>query len=204
MTPFFALAYWVTKILYMILYNVSYEGREKVPDTGGYLIVGNHQYLKDPLILAHGVRRQIYFMGKKEYFDTPLLGVLFSWLGAFSVDRGAGDMNAIGRGVELIRQGKLVGLFPEGTRNKAGGPMKPKSGAALIARQTGADIIPCALIFDGSRGFRARMTVRYGDPIPYASLGFEDEIQPASLRRVSKLIASEINKLKGEEQADED
>lgn len=205
MTPFYWFGYWVTKILYLILYHVTYEGQEKVPAAGGYLIVANHRFLKDPLLLAHGLRRQVYFMGKKEFFQNPFLRVIFTWLGVFPVDRGSGDMGAIGRGVELVRQGKLVGLFPEGTRNRAGGPMKPKSGAAFIARQTGADIIPCGLIFqEGSRGFRARITVRYGDPIPYESLGFTDEASPSSLRKASKIIMGEVNKLLGEDAPGQD
>lgn len=196
MTPFFCFAYWVTKIVFAICFKVTYIGREKVPDTGGYLIVANHNYLKDPLLLAHSARRQIYFMGKQEFFDHPFMGVLLRWLGAFSVDRGAGDMTAINRGVELIKEGRLVGLFPEGTRRPAGSPMKAKSGAALIARQTGADVIPCGISYGDRKGFRARLTVRYGDPIPYSALGFEDEMNPSSLRKASKLIAAEVNKLR--------
>ena len=203
MTPFYCFAYWVTKILYSILYHVEYQGQEKVPAQGGYLVVANHRFLKDPIILAHGLRRQVYFMGKMEFFRNPFLGRIFTWLGVFPVDRGAGDMSAIYRGEELIRQGKLVGLFPEGTRNRTGGPLRPKSGVALIARQTGADVIPCALIFGQRKGFRSHMVVRYGDPIPYEALGFSDEVNPSSLRKASKLIMAEINRLLEEEVRDE-
>ena len=117
-------------------------------------------------------------------------------LGVFPVNRGAGDMSAINRAVELVQTGHLVGIFPEGTRNRTGGPMKPKSGAALIARQTGADVLPCALLFGERRGFRSRITVKIGPVIPYGELGFEGE-ERSSLRRASKLIMGRINALLG-------
>ncbi len=204
MTPFYCFAYWVTRVIFGMVYHITYIGREKVPAAGGYLIVANHGYFKDPVILAHGLRRQVYFMAKQEFFQNFFLRHLFSWLGVFPVNRGAGDMGAIHKGVELIREGRLVALFPEGGRNRSGGPMKAKSGAALIARQTKADIIPCGISFGGGKGFRARLTVRFGDPIPYGALGFEDEENPASLRRVSKLIAGEVNRLREDLHEDSD
>lgn len=195
MTPFYRFALELTRLAFFLFYKVTYIGREKIPAAGGYLIVANHQCMKDPFLVAHGARRQVYFMAKQEYFG-PFTGWLFRWVGAFPVDRGTGDLGAIDRAAQLIQEGRLVGLFPEGTRNRTVGPMKAKSGAALIARQTKADIIPCGISFDDSRGFRSRMTVCFGDPIPYESLGFEDQESPASLRKVSKRIAQAVNDLR--------
>ncbi len=197
MTPFYAFAWQVTRVIWAILYSIRVEGRENIPKEGGALVVCNHRFLKDPIVLAHAIpRRQVFFMSKAEWFDNKPFGLLLRMLGVFPVNRGAGDMSAINRAVELVQTGHLVGIFPEGTRNRTGGPMKPKSGAALIARQTGADVLPCALLFGERRGFRSRITVKIGPVIPYGELGFEGE-ERSSLRRASKLIMGRINALLG-------
>lgn len=200
MTPFYAFAWFVTKIIWAILFDVKYEGRENIPENGGALVVCNHRFLKDPLLLAHAfTRRQLFFMAKAEWFKNGPFGMLLRWLGAFPVNRGEGDLSAIDHAVELVKSGRLVGIFPEGTRNRTGGPMRPKSGTAFIARQTGADVLPCALIFGEKRGFREKITVKIGKVIPYGELGFEEEGR-TSLRRASKMIMGRINALMGEEE----
>ena len=197
MKPFYAFARWVTRVIWAILYDVRFEGRENIPPEGGGLVVCNHRFLKDPVVLAHAFpRRQVYFMSKAEWFDNKPLGMLLGALGVFPVNRGQGDMSAVNHAMDLVKDGQLVGIFPEGTRNRTGGPMKPKSGTAFIARQTRADIIPCALVYGEKRGFRSRIVVKIGEVIPYGELGFEGE-ERTSLRRASKLIMGRINSLLG-------
>lgn len=198
MTPFYAFARVVTRVIWAVLYDVRFEGRENIPAEGGALVVCNHRFLKDPILLAHAFsRRQLHFMSKAEWFQNPALAFLLGrLLGAFPINRGEGDMTAIRHAEELVRSGHLVGIFPEGTRNRTGGPMKPKSGAAFIARQTGADILPCALVFGERTGFRGKITVKIGEVIPYGDLGFEEEGR-VSLRKASKLIMGRINALLG-------
>lgn len=197
MTPFYAFAWFVTRVIWAVLFDVIYEGRENIPKTGGALVVCNHRFLKDPLLLAHGFsHRQLFFMAKAEWYKNKPFGMLLRWLGAFPVNRGEGDLSAIDHAVELVKGGRLVAIFPEGTRNRTGGPMRPKSGTAFIARQTGADIIPCAIIFGEKRGFREKITVKIGQVIPYQELGFEGE-ERTSLRRASKLIMGRVNDLLG-------
>lgn len=197
MTPFYAFAWFVTRVIWAVLFDVTYEGRENIPKSGGALVVCNHRFLKDPLLLAHGFsRRQLHFMAKAEWFQNKPFGMLLRWLGAFPVNRGEGDLSALDHAAELVKGGQLAAIFPEGTRNRTGGPMRPKSGAAFIARQTGADVIPCALVFGEKRGFREKITVRIGSVIPHQELGFE-EGERVSLRRASKLIMGRVNDLLG-------
>ena len=197
MTPFYAVAWAVTRVIWAVLYDIRIEGRENIPAKGGALVVCNHRFLKDPIVLAHAIAgHQVYFMSKAEWFDNKPFGFLLRMLGGFPVHRGEGDMSAINHAMDLVKRGCLVGIFPEGTRNRTGGPMKPKSGTAFIARQTGADILPCALLFGERRGFRSRITVKIGPVIPYGDLGFEGE-ERSSLRKASKLIMGRINTLLG-------
>ena len=203
MSIFYRLGRWITIILRYLLYRVSFEGRENVPLTGGYLVVSNHHSLLDPVFLAHGIKRQIFFMAKAEMFNNKLLALIWRWLGGFSVDRGAGDAQAIHQAVTLIEEGKLIGIFPEGTRSKDGHPLRPKSGAALVARLTHADILPCAILFEGRMRLWKKVRVRYGKPIPFEALGMDDDSHN-SLRRASKEIMSRIiDLMELEEEADE-
>lgn len=200
MRPFYAFARLATRIVFAVLYDVRFEGRENIPEEGGALVVCNHRFAKDPVVLAHAFsRRQLFFMSKAEWFENKPLGLLLGALGAFPVNRGEGDFGAIDHAVELVKEGHLLGIFPEGTRNRTGGPMKPKSGAAFIARQTGADVLPCALVFGDRQGFRSRITVKIGPVIPYGELGF-GEGERTSLRRASKLIMGRVNALLGWEE----
>ena len=202
MRAFYTFAWGVTRALFALLFDIRIEGRENIPEHGGALVVANHRYLKDPVVLAHAFppRRQLHFMSKAEWFDNKAFGLLLSALGVFPVNRGQGDMTAIRKAEGLVSGGHLVGIFPEGTRNRTGGPMRPKSGAAFIARAAHADILPCALVFGEKKGLRPRITVRIGKLIPYGELGFEGE-ERASLRRASKLMAERINALMGWEEA---
>ena len=204
MSMFYRLSRFVTILLRHLLYRVSFEGQENVPPTGGYLLVSNHHSLLDPVFLAHGIKRQIFFMAKAEIFDHKLPALLFRWLGVFSVERGAGDSQAIHQAVSLIEQGHLIGIFPEGTRSRDGHPLRPKSGAALVARLTHADILPCAVLFEGKMRLWKKVRVKYGKPIPFAALGMEDDSH-SSLRRASKEIMFRIiDLMELEEEADED
>lgn len=198
---FYVFAWYVTRVVMALCFDVRVEGRENLPEKGGALVVCNHRFLKDPVMLAHAIPpgRPLHFMSKAEWFENKPFALLLTALGVFPINRGEGDMGALDRAAGYIREGELVGIFPEGTRNRTGGPMKPKSGAAFIARATRADIIPCALVYGESTGFRSRIVVRVGEVIPYRELGFEAE-ERTSLRRASKLIMGRINALLGWEE----
>lgn len=203
MSTFYRLARGLTIFLRYLLYRVSFEGCENIPDTGGYLVVSNHHSLLDPVFLAHGIKRQIFFMAKAEAFRRKIFALILGWLGVFAVERGVGDAHAIDRAVELIQQGQLIGIFPEGTRSKDGRPLRPKSGAALVARLTHADILPCAILFEGKMRLWKKVKVKYGKPILFTNLGMDDDSH-SSLRRASKEIMSQIvNLMELEEKAGE-
>ncbi|WP_101909555.1 lysophospholipid acyltransferase family protein [Marasmitruncus massiliensis] len=179
-------------ILLRILFSVKIEGKENIPGTG-YILVANHRTNFDPLFVVTGIRAQVCFMAKVELFQNPLLGWLLKHLGAFPVERGKGDTGAIDWAVDLIRGGKVLGMFPEGTRSLTGAPQRPKSGAALIAMQTGADLLPCAVCYGEKLGFRTKVTVRYGKLIRGEELNFTPGTQStAEIKAASRLIMDRI------------
>lgn len=184
---FYKFARVVMRILIKVVYRIRFVGLEHVPQRGGYMIVCNHQSYSDPILLGIRLKQHLYFMAKAELFDHKLLGVIIKGLGAFPVNRGRGDTSAIDKSVALLGEGKVLAIFPEGTRSKTGEPLRPKSGAAVIAQQTGADVLPCAIVFGKRRWIRKPATVYIGELIPNALLQ-ADEQSPAAIKEATRLI----------------
>ena len=139
-------------ILYGILkifFGFKVVGAEHLPRKGPIIVVANHTNLIDPIVVGCSLRqRQVCFMAKEELFRIPLFGGLIRRLGAFPVKRGQGDRGAFRAALEVLTAGKVLGMFPEGTRYKDGKihPLRP--GAALLAVESGAMILP--VVFTGT------------------------------------------------------
>ena len=123
------------------------EGQHHVPSQGGCLIVANHTSWLDPPVLGCCLRhRQIHFMAKQELFERPYLGALIRQLGAFPVERGQADRKSLRTALQLLSSGRVVCLFPEGTRGD-GPEMEPwHVGMAMLAHHAGVQVIPAALL----------------------------------------------------------
>jgi len=180
----------VAKFALTCYYKVEYKNIENVPDRG-FLMCCNHVSLIDPIIAVMGLKRPFRFMAKAELFKKPLLGWLVKTLGAFPVERGTGDMTPINTSIEIINGGGNLLIFPEGTRSKTGELLRPRSGASLIALKTGADVLPVAIRFENKKKFRSKLFVSYGEIIPNAELGLEEN-NLRSLHTSSKHIMEKI------------
>ena len=151
-------------IVSKVLFFVRIEGRENIPKDRNCVLMGNHQCILDPLMLALCVPdREIHFMGKKELWNNKLLGWAFTKVHGFPVDRGNMDMGAIRTAMNVLKEGDTLGIFPEGTRSRTGHMLPLLGGASMLALRSRCDVIP--VYIDGNyRPFR-RMTVRVGKPV---------------------------------------
>ncbi len=133
-------------ILYICLklfYRFSVEGAEHLPATGPVIVACNHCSLLDPIVVGCSIlQRPVSFMAKEELFRIPLLGPIIRKLGAFPVRRGKGDRAAIRAAVEVLKEGKVLGIFPEGTRYKDNKLHPLRHGITLLAMETNARILP--------------------------------------------------------------
>jgi 1-acyl-sn-glycerol-3-phosphate acyltransferase len=121
------------------------DGREHLPRSGAYVLAPVHRSYVDTPIVACVTRRRIRFMGKKEMWKYPALGWLFSALGAFPVDRGTADREALSRCITVLDRGEPLVLFPEGER-KDGPRVHPLfDGAAFVAARAGVPIVPVCI-----------------------------------------------------------
>jgi 1-acyl-sn-glycerol-3-phosphate acyltransferase len=146
-------------------------GRQHVPRSGPLIVVSNHLNNADPAIVGAGVAsRRIRYMAKIELFKPPF-GVLIRLWGAFPVRRFEADIGALLTAERLLKQGQVLGMFPEGTRSLTGRMSTVHPGTALIALRTGAPVLPCAVT--GTQRLknplivltRPLMTVTIGEPI---------------------------------------
>ncbi len=128
-----------------LIARVEISGVENVPQAGGLLIVSNHLANIDPLIVGMCFRRELHFMAKAELFRNPLLTRLITSLHTFPVRRGEPDRAALRHAEGLLREGRVVAVFPEGHRSVAGAVQDSKGGIALIARRGNAPILPVAI-----------------------------------------------------------
>lgn len=180
-----------------LLFSVKFEGIENIPESGPLVICSNHRSFIDPVFIAVGIKkRKLCFMSKKELFSFKPFGFILSKLGAFPVDRGTGDMDAIKNAEDFLKKGRPLMIFPEGTRSKDGNPLRPKSGAVYIASDTGADILPVAICFEGKRlSLRKKVTICFGEIIPNSSVKMNQQNKVKESRKASALIMDTIIKM---------
>ena len=151
-------------IVSKVLFFVRIEGRENIPKDRNCVLMGNHQCILDPLMLALCVPdREIHFMGKKELWNNKLLGWAFTKVHGFPVDRGNMDMAAIRTAMNVLKDGDTLGIFPEGTRSKTGHMLPLLGGASMLALRSRCDVIP--VYIDGNYKLFRRMVVRVGEPV---------------------------------------
>jgi 1-acyl-sn-glycerol-3-phosphate acyltransferase len=174
-------------------FRLRARGRENLPK-GGFVLAANHTSNFDPWPLGLPLfpRRQLRFMGKSELFN-PLLGPILSAGGAFPVRRGEGDREAIQQAVELVREGEVVVMFPEGTRRKKGLRKKYEArahtGAARIALAADAPLVPAAIKGTDRLSRLEPLRVAYGEPVPLDDLR-EVEIGRAAREATKRLMTA--------------
>jgi 1-acyl-sn-glycerol-3-phosphate acyltransferase len=146
-------------------------GQERVPLTGGGVIAANHLSAIDPPLVGALCPRTIFYMAKAELLAMPVIGEALMWTGAFPVRRGEGDRDAIRNARELVRQGHMVGVFLEGTRQRFGYPGALQPGGFMIALNEGVPVIPCGVYsFGWTRKNHRQCCVVWGEPISFADL----------------------------------
>ena len=165
---------------------------ERVPATGGGVIAMNHLSAIDPPLIGAHSPRTIYFMAKAELLEMPAIGDALMWTGAFPVRRGEGDRESLRLAREIARDGHMVGVFVEGTRQKLGYPGDVLPGAMMIALQEEVPIVPCGVYsFGWSRKNRKPCAVVWGEPMSLATIPKSGR----GYKRAAELVGDEIRHL---------
>jgi 1-acyl-sn-glycerol-3-phosphate acyltransferase len=166
-------------------------GREHIPARGPVILAANHRSFFDPFVIGTMTRRPVYYVAKKELFGySRILSWLLNALGAFPVDRGASDQESIETARQILNRGEIVLMFPEGTRTRPGSLGKPKRGVGRLALESGAPVVPIAIIGteDIRRGWRIRprkVRIRAGRALNFPKV---DNASPALAGAVTDRI----------------
>ena len=179
--------YWWSKYVLLgplmrLLARPTIEGLEHIPQRGAAILASNHLAVADSFLLPLLVRRRITFLAKREYFTQPgLIGrlkkIFFTGVGQVPVDRASasGAQAALDTAVRLLGEGKLLGIYPEGTRSPDGRLYKGKTGVARMALEAAVPVVPVAMIGTeklnpiGSRMWRPHhVHIRIGEPLDFS------------------------------------
>lgn len=179
----------VVRALFQVLYRFESVGVHNIPAQGGVLICANHISLRDPISVGIHVKRQVKFMAKEELFKIPLFGWLVKQLGAFPVKRGGVSKDSIKNSLKILRDGEIMGIFPEGTRNSDS--EAAKRGAASFALRSDVAVVPAAIV--GEYKLFRKTRIIYGAPIDLSS--YKDSKSPETLEQVTAMIMSRIREM---------
>jgi len=168
----YLLARAILEPFFLVYFRMSRVGHEHIPRKGGVIIAANHRSFLDPFVIGMLVRRPIYFVAKTELFTRRLPAWFLSSLGAFPVERGHNDRDAMDTARRILERGDVVVIFPEGTRTRPGGLGTPKRGVGRLALETGVPVVPVAVIGteairDGWRIRPHKVRLRCGRPLVF-------------------------------------
>ncbi|MCU1659168.1 MAG: 1-acylglycerol-3-phosphate O-acyltransferase [Pseudonocardiales bacterium] len=197
------------------VYRPEVTGFANVPRTGPVIIAGNHISFADELFTPLAARRRVVYFAKAEYFTTPgvrgrAMAAFFRSMGHVPVERGdtRSAASVIDVGVEVLREGGALGIYPEGTRSPDGQLYRFRTGIARVAMRTGAPVIPVGLIGTrevqppGShRWHRAPVGVHFGAPLCFGDRAGEERSSRV-LREITETIRAAVQELSGQPYVD--
>ena len=169
--------YWLSRgFVYFCLllkYRLRVSGREHVPAKGGAVIAANHcSYLDPPVMAGCSNRRIVHFMARDTLFSNPVARWFFPRVGVIALDRTKGDLGALKKAIATLKEGQVIGLFPEGTRSPDGQMREAKGGIGFLIAKGNVPVVPLyisgthAAFPKGADKLRpGRLVARFGPPI---------------------------------------
>ena len=188
---------YAAKALSTVAYkSLTVKGKERIPQSGPLIITSNHIAFSDPAIIVASCTRTVHFMAKSELFMNPFKAAFMRNMNAFPVKRNYFDRAAIRRAEQIINNGWVLGVFPEGRRVRNSSPTEAKNGVAYLARLTGADVLPVCIYRSPSDTSRWHgLVLSFGDVIKNSEFCFGSKKKTEELDFASELIMNKIKSL---------
>lgn len=196
---FYNIVKGIAWFVFHLIFRIEIKGKENIPEDEGALICPNHYHWADPVMAAISIKRQVRFMAKYELFKAPIIKHLVRGLGAYPVKRGEADLNASKMTLRLLKDKRLVGIFPEGTRIKGGehGVMgKANPGIAMFSVKSRKPVIPVLIV--GGYHIFDKMQVIFGKPVQLYDYK-NQKLNSEDYQELSQIIMEKIAELKEEE-----
>jgi len=184
-----AIIVFLVRTFSIIVFRVKKIGEENVPKEGAYIMCANHQSNWDPPILVSCTKRKMYIMGKEELFKNGFIKWFAKKCMVFPVKRGKMDLESMKFSLKVLKEGNILMLFPEGTRNGMEKNGKAQNGAAFMALRTGVPVIPVGIT--GKMKPFHKVTLNYGKPLDF-SIHQTNKPEKELLDKVSKQIMDNI------------
>lgn len=188
--------YFARSLIYFVfffIYRLKVYGIENIPKNGRAIICGNHANVLDPLFIGLSIKRQIYFMSKKEMYKNKLIAFVILKLGTIPVDREGADLAAIKKSIKVLKQEQLLGIFPEGTRVQGLSLDNAKPGIGMICIKATSPVIP--VYIDANYKFFSRVNVHIGKALDFSSQ-YGQKLSSEDYKDISKHILEKIYELK--------
>ena len=191
----------ICKLFLIIYMGFRVYGKEKVPKKGAFILASNHVSHLDPPAVASASPRMVHFMARRTLFDNWLFNQVVGRCGLIPVKRGEGDIGAMKTAIRLLKSGKVIFLFPEGTRSETGEMNEAQPGIGYLSLMGGAPILPAyvdgtdiALPKGAKRITRTRISVYIGDLIDPKKLDLPRDKKEAA-QKLADHVAGEIKRL---------
>jgi 1-acyl-sn-glycerol-3-phosphate acyltransferase len=168
--------FWAARVVLgaaiQVYFSLERTGRRNIPRKGPVILAANHRSFLDPFLIGCCLRRPVYFVAKQELFNKRWQAWILNRLGAFPIKRGEADQESMETARLVLERGGALVIFPEGTRHRQGPLARPKRGAGRLALETGAPVVPIAILGSerARRGWRIRpvwVRIRCGRPLTF-------------------------------------
>lgn len=174
----------IITFLMKFLFRIEIIGNENIPTEGGVVLAGNHQSNFDCVLLISSTKRMIHFIAKKELIDGKL-GFFFKWMGIIPVNRKTKNKKAVNEAIKVLKDGEIIGIFPEGTFNKTEYITMPfKMGAVKMAMDSDVKIVPFAIIGE-YKLFKKNIKIIFGKPYKIKE---KDDLWKENITLMNKVI----------------
>jgi 1-acyl-sn-glycerol-3-phosphate acyltransferase len=201
----------VVRLIAAIIFDIQVVGRQNVPETGPLIIASNHLSWADVPLIPSFLKRKVVYMAKEETFQGNM-GWFVRFLGAFPVKRGEADRQSLRTAEEQLKAGRILSIFPEGTRSKIHKLGQAHAGMGLIALRSGAPVVPVAIYGSEKafKKFRPRITIIFGEPMILTPKGKKitrediDESTEHVMLRIASMLPPEYRGVYAEKLADLD
>ncbi|MHC4120631.1 MAG: lysophospholipid acyltransferase family protein [Planctomycetota bacterium] len=144
----FWFARWLCRLFCLLFFRVRSYGRENIPSKGAFVLISNHQSYLDPMLCGGPITRRVSFLARESLFTHWLFGRMIRSVGTVPVKLGEADISAMRKVIDVLKQGRGVCLFPEGTRSNDGKITPFKPGFGLLCRRGRAAVVP--VVIDGA------------------------------------------------------
>ncbi|MEO1815375.1 MAG: lysophospholipid acyltransferase family protein [Acetobacterium sp.] len=180
---------FLTYLLSLLLFRITITGKENIPECGGALICPNHISNIDPVVISFTTPREIHYMAKAELFKNPLLNWFFKKVNAFPVNREKVGVETIKTSLKILKEEKILGIFPEGHRVNPEDRIQPASGFVVFAIKTKSPIIPVRI--RGKYRFRSKIEIIIGEPV-YLEEYYGKKLSDEETRQLSEKIMDTV------------